>query len=57
MSKEKATTIVSWKITMDIKWDNGEIEEIDFPEYLTQYVDDYLTRLEEEKAKDEREEE
>ena len=51
-TKEKAETIVAWKIKIEVEWNNGEVEEMDFPEYLTQYVDDYLTQLEEEKAED-----
>lgn len=38
---------------MDIEWEDGKAEEIDFPEHLTQYVDDYLTELEEERQKEE----
>lgn len=45
--------ITSWKIVMDIEWEDGKAEEIDFPEHLTQYVDDYLTELEEERQKEE----
>jgi hypothetical protein len=44
--------IVSWKLKMDIEWEDGEIEEIDFPEHLAEYVDDYLTEIEEERAKE-----
>ena len=51
-AKEKAETIVAWKIKIEVEWNNGEVEEMDFPEYLTQYVDDYLTQLEEEKAEE-----
>jgi len=48
----KAKSIVSWKLKMDIEWDDGEIEEIDFPEYLANYVDAYLTEIEEERAEE-----
>ena len=41
--------ITSWKLVMDIEWEDGKKEEIDFPEHLAQYVDDYLTELEEER--------
>jgi hypothetical protein len=44
--------IVSWKLKMDIEWEDGKIEEIDFPEHLAQYVDDYLTEIEEERAEE-----
>ena len=50
-------SIVSWKLKMDIEWDDGEIEEIDFPEYLADYVDAYLTEIEEERAREQEEEE
>jgi hypothetical protein len=53
----KAKSIVSWKLKMDIEWDDGEIEEIDFPEYLADYVDAYLTEIEEERAREQEEEE
>ena len=45
--------IVSWKLVMDIEWEDGKKEEIDFPEYLAEYVNDYLTELEEERAEEE----
>lgn len=45
--------IVSWKLKMDIEWEDGKIEEIDFPEHLAEYVDDYLTEIEEERADEE----
>lgn len=45
--------IVSWKLKMDIEWEDGEIEEIDFPEHLAEYVDAYLTEIEEERAEEE----
>jgi hypothetical protein len=53
----KAKSIVSWKLKMDIEWDDGEIEEIDFPEYLAEYVDGYLTEIEEERAREQEEQE
>ena len=46
--------IVSWKLKMDIEWEDGKIEEIDFPEHLAQYVDDYLTEIEEERAEEDK---
>ena len=46
--------ITSWKLVMDIEWEDGKVEEIDFPEHLTQYVDDYLTELEEERHREEK---
>ncbi len=46
--------IVSWKLVMDIEWEDGKKEEIDFPEYLAQYVDDYLTEIEEERHQEEK---
>jgi hypothetical protein len=45
--------ITSWKLVMDIEWEDGKKEEIDFPERLAQYVDEYLTEIEEERAKEE----
>ena len=48
----KAKSIVSWKIKMDVEWEDGEIEEIDFPEYLADHVDAFLTELEEIKAEE-----
>lgn len=54
--KQKAETIVAWQIKIEVEWNNGEVEELNFPEYLTQYVDDYLTRLEEIKAEEEEDE-
>jgi hypothetical protein len=45
--------IVSWKLVMDIEWEDGKKEEIDFPEHLAQYVDDYLTEIEKERAEEE----
>lgn len=52
----KAKRIVSWKLKMDIEWEDGKIEEIDFPEHLADYVDAFLTELEEERAKEEKDE-
>ena len=37
---------------MDIEWQDGKKEEIDFPEHLAQGVDDYLTEIEEERAEE-----
>ena len=34
---------------MDIEWEDGRREVIDFPEHLATYVDEYLTELEEER--------
>ena len=48
--------IVSWKLVMDIEWEDGKKEEIDFPEHLAQYVDDYLTEIEEERAEEDNDE-
>lgn len=48
--------ITSWKLVMDIEWEDGKKEEIDFPEHLTQYVDDYLTEIEKERAEEEKNE-
>ena len=44
--------IVSWKIVMDVEWEDGEKEEIDFPEHLAEYVDEYLSEIEEERAEE-----
>jgi hypothetical protein len=44
--------ITSWKLVMDIEWEDGKKEEINFPEHLAEYVDDYLTELEEERAEE-----
>ena len=55
MSKSKAKSIVAWKLKIEVEWDNGETEELDFPEHLAQYVDDYLTEIEEERAEEETE--
>ena len=44
--------IVSWKLKMDIEWEDGKIEEIDFPEHLAEYVDGYLTEIEEKRAEE-----
>jgi hypothetical protein len=46
--------ITSWKLTMEVEWEDGRTEEIDFPEYLADYVDGYLTELEEERYKEEK---
>ena len=48
--------IVSWKLVMDIEWEDGKKEEIDFPEHLAQSVDDYLTEIEEERAEEDNDE-
>jgi hypothetical protein len=45
--------ITSWKLVMNIEWEDGKKEEIDFPEHLAEYVDDYLTEIEEERAQEE----
>ena len=45
--------IVSWKLKMDVEWEDGKIEEVDFPEHLAEYVDEYLTEIEEERAEEE----
>ena len=47
--------IVSWKLVMDIEWEDGTKEEIDFPEHLAEYVDGYLTEIEEERNKEDKE--
>lgn len=51
MSKIKRIT--SWKLVMDIEWEDGKTEEVDFPEHLAEYVDGFLTELEEERAEEE----
>ena len=38
---------------MDIQWEDGKEEQVDFPEHLADYVDEYLTELEEERAEEE----
>jgi hypothetical protein len=48
--------ITSWKLVLDVEWEDGKKEEIDFPEHLAEYVDGFLTELEEERAKEEEEE-
>ena len=45
--------ITAWKIVINVEWEDGEKEEIDFPEHLAEYVDDYLTEIEEERAEEE----
>jgi hypothetical protein len=49
----KAKCIVAWKLKIEVEWDNGEIEELDFPEHLAKYVDEYLTEIEEERVEEE----
>jgi hypothetical protein len=54
MSKEepkpKRNKIVSW--TINIKWDNGTYENIsDMNDDVAQPIDDFLTELEDERAK------
>jgi len=54
MSKEepkpKRNKIVSW--TINIKWDNGIYENIsDMDDDISQPIDDFLTELEDERAK------
>lgn len=54
MSKEepkpKRNKIVSW--TIHIKWDNGTYENIsDMNDDVAQPIDDFLTELEDERAK------
>ena len=52
MSKEepKRNKIVSW--TINIKWDNGTYENIsDMDDDVSQPIDDFLTELEDERAK------
>lgn len=54
MSKEepkpKRNKIVSW--TINIKWDNGTYENIsDMDDDISQPIDDFLTELENERAK------
>ena len=56
MSKEEMKTkptrnkIVSW--TINIKWDNGIYENIsDMDDDISQPIDDFLTELEDERAK------
>jgi hypothetical protein len=54
MSKEepkpKRNKIVSW--TINIKWDNGTYENIsDMDDDISQPIDDFLTELEDERAK------
>lgn len=39
---------------MDIEWEDGTREEIDFPEHLADYVDSYLTEIEEKRYKEEK---
>jgi hypothetical protein len=48
-----AKKIVSWKLKMDIEWEDGKVEEVYFPEHLAEYVDEYLTEIEEERAEEE----
>ena len=45
--------ITAWKIVINVEWEDGEKEEIDFPEHLAQYVDEYLSEIEEERAEEE----
>ena len=48
--KPKRNKIVSWAI--NIKWDNGIIENIsDMNDDVSQPIDDFLTELEDERAK------
>ena len=54
MSKEepkpKRNKIVSW--TINIKWDNGIYENIsDMDDDISQPIDDFLTEIEDERAK------
>jgi len=43
--------VVAWSITA--VWDNGEEEQItDIPDWCAQYVDEFLTELEEEALRD-----
>jgi len=46
--------ITSWSLKMDIEWEDGTREEIDFPEHLADHVDSYLTEIEEERYKEEK---
>ena len=45
--------IVSYKLKMEIEWEDGKVEEIDFPEHMAEYIDSYLTEIEEERAEEE----
>ena len=48
--KPKRNKIVSW--TINIKWDNGIIENISaMDDMISGLVDDFLTELEDERAK------
>jgi hypothetical protein len=48
--KQKRNKIVSW--TINIKWDNGTYENIsDMNDDVAQPIDDFLTELEDERAK------
>ena len=49
-TKPQRNKIVSW--TINIKWDNGIIENIsDMNNDVAQPIDDFLTELEDERAK------
>ena len=48
--KPKRNKIISW--TINIKWDNGTYENIsDMDDDVSQPIDDFLTELEDERAK------
>jgi len=48
--KPQRNKIVNW--TINIKWDNGTIENIsDMNDDVAQPIDDFLTELEDERAK------
>ena len=54
MSKEekkpKRNSIISW--TINVQWDNGTYENIsDLDDDVSQPIDDFLTELEDERAK------
>mgnify|MGYP003122943462 FL=1 len=48
--KPKRNKIISW--TINIKWDNGTYENIsDMDDDISQPIDDFLSELEDERAK------
>lgn len=42
--------IVSWDLKIEIEWEDGITETLNFPEHLAQYVDEFLTEIEESRA-------
>ena len=39
--------IVSWDLKIEVEWEDGITETLNFPEHLARYVDEFLTDIEE----------